>query len=89
MRGELSSWFGWLTGSIMTVAVIAGLLVIGGPGKARLKKQDAARLYAMQATTESISCFREVFNKLPEDSSLIKAETEDGSSNIHQKNCNI
>lgn len=88
MKGAFGTWFGWGAAILMIATIITGLLIIGGPGKARAKKQDIARLEALQKTARAIACYGQNIGPLPADAAAIKSATENERSKIHDnKSC--
>jgi len=57
MSNKLDTVFGWGVAAVIIAAIIGGLLMVGGPMKARDHKIDAKRLNNMQMTARVISCY--------------------------------
>lgn len=73
------SVFGWLVAASLVVAIIAGLIMVGSPMKARDEKIDAKRLSNMQSTARVISCYAEsAEGGLPNSIETIKTAVADG-----------
>jgi hypothetical protein len=83
MSARTNALIGWGGGAVMIVAIIGGLMLIGGPGEARAKKQDAARLTALQKTAFAISCYSDNVGALPYKTESIKAMIDDKNSEIY------
>ncbi len=82
MKEKFGLIVSWVSGLVMALAIIGGLLIIGGPGQARAEKQDNARLKAMSETAYAISCYSDNVGALPEDSAPIKTQVEKATSVI-------
>jgi len=85
-KGDVSQFdtiFGWGVGAVITAAIIAGLIMVGGPGKARDQKIDAKRLNNMQMTARIISCYADYNEGLPE--TITPAKQALGTGNLSRK----
>jgi len=80
MTTKTNAILGWGAGGVMVASIIGGLLLIGGPGEARAKKEDAAILQAIQKTAKTISCYSDNIGALPEEITEIKSSYDDNSS---------
>jgi len=65
--------FGWLVAAIIMAAIIGGLLIVGGPAKARDQKIDAKRLRNMHMTARVISCYADDNDGAPQAIEPVKA----------------
>jgi hypothetical protein len=63
--------------AIVVAAIVGGLTITGGPGEARLRKEDNARLAALSETVIALACYAQAKGDIPEDLSLVEAEFED------------
>jgi len=73
MTNKFNAIFGWGVAAVIIAAIIGGLMMVGGPSKARDQKIDANRLQNMQFTARVISCYADDNNGLPASVDTIKA----------------
>lgn len=76
----------WLAGGLIIVvlaSIIAGLAVVGTPGKARAQKEDIAREAALAQTARVLNCYARGVGALPAEMSIIKTAINDSGSGIH------
>tara|TARA_R110001606_G_scaffold1450_3_gene5427 strand:+ start:1684 stop:2178 length:495 start_codon:yes stop_codon:yes gene_type:complete len=87
-------WLAVALASVASASVIAGFVIIGGPGKARDIQQDDARLQAVVSTAEALNCYSRGVGPLPVDLQLAReaianpgspARLADGCSNVDWK----
>jgi hypothetical protein len=73
-------WLAVALASVASASVIAGFVIIGGPGKARDIQQDDARLQAVVSTAEALNCYSRGVGPLPADLQIARqALAEPGS----------
>jgi len=72
MPNKFDKIFGWGVAVIIIGAIIGGLMMVGGPSKARDEKIDAKRLSNMQQTARVINCYADNENDVPKTSQLAK-----------------
>lgn len=65
MTNKMNAIFGWSVAAVIIAAIIGGLLMVGGPIKARDHKIDAKRLSNMHKTARVISCYADDNDDLP------------------------
>ena len=68
MTNKFNVLFGWSVAAVIIAAIIGGLLMVGGPVKARDHKIDAKRLSNMHKTARVISCYADDNDDLPQTS---------------------
>ena len=72
MPNKFDKIFGWGVAAIIIAAIIGGLMMVGGPSKARDEKIDAKRLSNMQQTAHVISCYVDNETDVPQTSQPAK-----------------
>lgn len=80
MPNKLDAFLGWGAAVVIMASIIGGLLIIGGPMKAREQKIDNKRLSNMAMTARVISCYADQHNDLPETLELIKNMQQKGNA---------
>jgi hypothetical protein len=82
MKGPSSAgdWLAIALVGLASASVIAGFVIIGGPGKARQVQQDDARLRALTQTAEGLNCYARGAGALPGDMTDVRAAIEDPGS---------
>ena len=73
----------WLAGALVIVVVasiIAGLVVIGGPTKARQEQADGLRMQALAETAMALNCYNRGVGALPGDMTLVRTAIADAGS---------
>lgn len=61
---------------VIVAALVAGLVVAGGPGEARKQKEDSLREGALMETAAALVCLQQAGRDIPEDSAALKTEWE-------------
>lgn len=80
--------FGGALVVVVAIACIAGLVITGGPGKARKEREDDARLQALSETALALACYRHAHGRIPEDLAVVDAEmSEAGSDSRARQGC--
>jgi hypothetical protein len=77
---EAGDWLAVALVGIVVSSIAAGLIIIGGPTKARQENQDAIRLQALAETAMALNCYNRGVGALPDDMSLVRAAIEDAGS---------
>ena len=85
MTNKFNAVFGWGVAAVIIAAIIGGLLMVGGPGKARDQKIDAKRLSNMHMTARVISCYALDNDGLPQNSATAKKALESRSIKAGEK----
>jgi|SRR5579872_35480 len=65
MKPSPAVWFGAIAAIVVIAAIVAGLVVIGSPGDARLHSLDAQRVSAMQQIANDIDAYSAARHALP------------------------
>lgn len=88
MASDRHTLFAYALGAIILAAIVAGLAVTGGPGKARMLRQDALRIDALSDAARALACYYQAKDEIPEDLSLVDAELAIANADVHErKNC--
>ncbi|MBU4567711.1 MAG: hypothetical protein KJ833_01970 [Alphaproteobacteria bacterium] len=75
-------------GAVILAAIIAGISITGGPGKARKLKEDALRLDAVSDAARALACYFQAKGDIPEDMSIVDAELAIANADVHTpENC--
>ncbi|KDA03349.1 hypothetical protein [Hyphomonas oceanitis] len=73
-------WLAVALAGVASASVIAGLVIIGGPSKARDIQRDDMRLQAVVSTAEALNCYSRGIGPLPGDMQVARrAIAEPGS----------
>jgi hypothetical protein len=73
-------WLAVALAGVASASVIAGLVIIGGPSKARDLQQDDARLQAVISTAEALNCYSRGVGPLPENLQVAREIMDDPGS---------
>ena len=86
---ESGDWLAVALVGISVAAIVAGLAIIGGPGKAREVQRDQIRLNALVGTAEALNCYSRGVGSLPEDLQVVRVAIADSGSPARlAKGCN-
>ncbi len=77
---ESGDWLAVALVGVSVAAIVAGLAIIGGPGKARQVQQDSVRLQALIETAGALNCYSRGVGALPEGVEIIRAAIADPGS---------
>ena len=77
---ESGDWLAVALAGVAMAAIVAGLAIIGGPGKAREVQQDGVRLQALIETAGALNCYRRGVGPLPEDMDTVRVAIADPGS---------
>jgi hypothetical protein len=77
---ESGDWLAVALVGVAVAAIVAGLAIIGGPGKARGVQQDEARLQALAETAMALNCYRRGIGPLPENMQGVRSAIGDSGS---------
>ncbi|HVY84523.1 MAG TPA: hypothetical protein VG943_05290 [Caulobacterales bacterium] len=81
-RADLGVWIAIVSGAAIVVAVIAGVLSVGGPGEARALRIDAARLVSMQQIAGAAQCAYSYAGRVPASLDQARADIANRSTMI-------
>ncbi|WP_430402753.1 hypothetical protein [Hyphomonas sp.] len=77
---EAGDWLAVALVTVVVASIAAGLVIIGGPAKARQEQQDSMRLQALAETAMALNCYNRGVGTLPDDMSPVRAAIEDAGS---------
>lgn len=90
MASDRHALFAYALGAIILAAIFAGLAVTGGPGKARMLREDALRIDALSEAARALACYYQAKDEIPEDLSVVDAELAIANSDVHEpENCYV
>ena len=85
---DLGEWLALALIGVVSVSVITGFVLIGGPGAARAEKQDQARLEAVARLAHGLACYRQTVGPLPPKLEGVRAALETPTSAVRlAENC--
>lgn len=84
MPKKFETLFGWGVAIIIVGAIIGGLMMVGGPSKARDQKIDNKRLQSMQMNARAISCYADNNDGAPQSLKPVERSVKDGDM-LHLK----
>jgi len=90
MASDRHVLFAYSLGAIIVAAIFAGLAITGGPGKARMLREDTLRISALSDAARALACYYQAKDEIPEDLSVVDAELAIANSDVHEpENCYI